>query len=138
MASKHIPIPLFDSLEHCQLEKQIPYLKPHLPAALNEEHSIADYQHACSFLHAYRGSAETFKSYRREIERLLQWSWFIAAKSLKELRRVDLENFLEFCQAPPTEWIGIKHVPRFLDKNGEHLVNPEWRPFIASISKRDY
>ena len=97
---------------------------------------IADYKHTCNFLHAYRGSAETFKSYRREIERLLQWSWFLRAKPLKELRRNDLETFLEFCQAPPKNWIGIKHVPRFIDKDGLRVANPTWRPFIAAISKK--
>jgi site-specific recombinase XerD len=96
----------------------------------------SDYQYTCQFLRAYRGSAETFKSYRREIERLLQWSWFIHKKTLKTLRRNDLEAFLEFCQTPPNHWIGLKHVARFIDKDGLRIANPIWRPFIVTISKK--
>ena len=47
-----------------------------------------------------------------------------------------MEAFLEFCQAPPKQWIGIKHVPRFIDKDGLRVANPVWRPFIAAISKK--
>jgi len=52
------------------------------------------------------------------------------------LRRTDLETFLEFCQAPFKNWIGVKHVPRFIDNNGLRVANPAWRPFIAAISKK--
>src|SRR5690606_34523207 len=38
--------------------------------------------------------------------------------------------------APPKNWIGIKHVTRFLDKNGMRVANPAWRPFISAISKK--
>lgn len=138
MALVHTPIPLFDALEHLEasLATQIPHITSQLPKEIAANAVISDYKHTCSFLHAYRGSAETFKSYRREIERLLQWSWFLRAKPLKELRRNDLETFLEFCQAPPKDWIGIKHVPRFTDMNGQRVANPTWRPFIAVISKK--
>lgn len=117
--------PLFDAIE---------YLKPDLPEL--SSHQLVDYKHAYDFLHAYRGSPETFKSYRREIERLLQWAWFLQAKSLKDLDRKDIEVFLEFCQAPPKDWIGLRHVPRFILQEGLRVANPEWRPFVASISKK--
>lgn len=138
MALEITPIPLFDTLEHLELsfDIQIAQIKSRLPAEIAAKEVHGDYQHTCNFLHAYRGSAETFKSYRREIERLLQWSWFLRKKPLKELRRNDLEAFLEFCQSPPKNWIGIKHVPRFLDKDGLRIPNPVWRPFISAISKK--
>jgi len=117
--------PLFDAIDH---------LKPDLPEL--HSHQLTDYKHAYDFLHAYRGSPETFKSYRREIERLLQWAWFLQTKSLKDLDRKDIEVFLEFCQAPPKDWIGLRHVPRFTLKDGARTANPEWRPFVASISKK--
>jgi site-specific recombinase XerD len=134
----HMPIPLFDTLAYLDVsvDIQMPYIKAKLPEALSAADVLSDYQHTCHFLYAYRGSAETFKSYRREIERLLQWAWFMRAKSLKDLRRNDLEAFLEFCQAPPKEWIGIKHVPRFIDQDGLRVANSTWRPFVAAISKK--
>ena len=39
--------------------------------------AIKDYQMALNFLYSYRGSADTFGAYRRDLERLLQWSWFV-------------------------------------------------------------
>lgn len=138
MAHESTPIPLFDALEHLESSfyLQVAHIKSRLPAGITANEVHMDYKHTCNFLHAYRGSAETFKSYRRETERLLQWSWFIRKKSLKDLRRNDLEAFLEFCQAPPKDWIGIQHVPRFIDNNGLRVANPVWRPFIATISKK--
>ena len=80
----------------------------------------------------------TFNSYRREVERLLQWSWHIADKSLKYINREDIENFARFCQKPPKNWIGIKKAPRFNGMEKHRRPNPEWRPFVATISKREF
>jgi len=134
--AKYTPSPLFDAID--SVEVSLESILGFLPAALAKDKALSDYKLACQFLYAYRGSAETFKSYRREIERLLQWTWFIHAKSLAELRRADIEIFLEFCQAPPKEWIGIKHVTRFIEDAGVRIANLAWRPFIAGISKKSH
>ncbi len=135
---QHIPIPLFDAIEHLDssFDKQTHDIKSRLIHGIHVNDVISDYKYACEFLYAYRGSAETYKSYRREVERLLQWAWFLHGKSLKDLRRTDMELFLEFCQSPPKHWIGIKHVPRFIEKNGLREPNLIWRPFVATISKK--
>ncbi|HVV68984.1 MAG TPA: tyrosine-type recombinase/integrase [Gammaproteobacteria bacterium] len=124
---KQSPAPLFDTLEY--LNNFIENPCQSLP------NCTQDYFQAAQFLRAYRGSEATFSSYRREIERLLQWSWWIAGKSLNQIRRHDIESFVEFCQKPPATWIGIKNVPRFLDKNGTRMTNPAWRPFVATVNK---
>ncbi len=136
--SEHSPAPLFDTLEHLESPVNIQTLtiEQQYPNLSFPENANYDYRHACNFLYSYRGSNETFKSYRRDIERLLQWAWFIRTKSLKDLNRIDFEAFLEFCQTPPKHWIGTKHVPRFIDKEGLRIVNSEWRPFVATISKK--
>lgn len=138
MNHANAPIPLFDALEFLEPTQQQPItaLKTRVPAELSMEEVAADFRYTCQFLRAYRGSAETFKSYRREIERLLQWSWFIHGKTLKALRRTDIEAFLEFCQSPPLSWIGTKHVARFIEKDGLRSANPAWRPFVVAISKK--
>jgi len=118
-----LPQPLFDTLEMINT-----------PLARAVKHSD-DYQHAIAFLKSYKGSQGTFNSYRREIERLLHWSWLIVKKSVKDLRRADIEAYLAFCQSPPPEWIGTKKAPRFIEKNDERLPNSEWRPFVATVSK---
>jgi len=130
------PIPLFDTLEYLHSPTD-PIANTIAQHTKNLTFDISlDYRHACNFLYSYRGSQETFKAYRREVERLLQWSWFVQQKQLKDLARIDFEAFLEFCQNPPKAWIGIKNVARFLDKDGERLPNPEWRPFVATVSKK--
>lgn len=112
------PIPLFDTLENINIS-----------ISHNEwiNFNLKDYDHAIAFLKSYKGSIGTFNAYRREVERLLHWSWLIAKKSVKDLRRADIETYLAFCQSPPVSWIGIKKAPRFVDREGERAANHEWR-----------
>jgi uncharacterized membrane protein len=84
------PIPLFDTLDQLTLHTE--YENTALPFARR------DYLFANAFLHSYRGNQATFTAYRREIERLLQWCWLVAQKSLTELRRDDFEQYIEFCR----------------------------------------
>ncbi|MCP4476173.1 MAG: tyrosine-type recombinase/integrase [Gammaproteobacteria bacterium] len=118
-----LPKPLFDSLDYFDDSPCDHAIHP------------ADYRAAIDFLRTYRGSQATFNAYRREIERLLQWCSHITNKSLHQLRRKEIEEYIAFCQAPPTSWIGVKKVPRFLTQQGQRLVNPTWRPFVAHLSK---
>lgn len=127
MDQKKLPLPLFDSLERIETTS-IDWscygaVDPH------------DFFRACAFLKCYRGSKGTFNSYRREIEKLLQWSSLVGNKTLKQLSRTDIEEFIQFCRKPPLTWIGIKKAPRFVDKNGLRIPNPEWKPFVATVSK---
>ncbi|MEI6095294.1 MAG: tyrosine-type recombinase/integrase [Gammaproteobacteria bacterium] len=125
--NKKAPLPMFDSLEH--VDKAIVTKSRHVDT------SDGDFYHALAFLKCYKGSLGTFNSYRRETERLLQWCKHIASITLKEIRREHIEEYIKFCQNPPKSWIGVKKTPRFLEKNGERCPNPEWRPFVMTISK---
>lgn len=126
------PIPLFDSLKFTDPKKSF---QPLSELTLDKPYANQDYSQAIHFLYSYRGSEATFNAYRREIERLLQWSWFILGKSIKELRRDDFETFIEFCQQPPKHWIGVKTVARYITQQGERKPHPDWRPFVATINK---
>jgi site-specific recombinase XerD len=132
-SAKNLPSPLFDDIASLQQQAA-------LPAALAQYHPYAqtDYAHAGQFLYSYRGSQATFNAYRREIERLLQWTWLIAKKSLAKLTRADIESFIEFCQHPPLSWIGTQHVPRFIQQNGELHANSNWHPFVVTVSKVEH
>ncbi len=116
--------PLFDTLSN--------YQTTHCPAGFAYP---ADYQKAAEFIYSYRGSEATFNAYRREVERLLQWCNNIAHKSLADIKRQDIENYIYFCQRPLNNWIGLKKCDRFIDKEGGRIPNPEWRPFVATVSK---
>ena len=84
-----------------------------------------------NFLLSYGGSVDTFNSYRREIERFLQWCQLIANKTVKQIRRDEFEAFLDFCQKPPKTWISNTIENRFIEKNGIKLPNKKWRPFVS-------
>lgn len=130
--------PLFDTLEnlselvHNHGCPALTYIKT---SGISD--AVQDYEHALAFLYSYRGSRDTFTSYRREVERLLQWSWFMQARSLTELKRADIEAYIDFCQQPPLNWIANKTVPRFINSQGIRVANEEWRPFVAKKSRQN-
>ena len=102
------------------------------------QYVFKDYQLVLNFLYSYRGSHDTFVAYRRDLERFLQWSWFVRQQSILKHKREDIEAFVEFCLKPPKKWIGLKKVARFKNINGERISNPEWRPFDAKVSKQEH
>jgi len=149
MASKQIPNPIFDTLEVTINQYKELHNSPNPHGFIKEqvkhcfigdfpEYAIKDYQTVLSFLYTYRGSSDTFVAYRRDLERLLQWSWFIRNQSILQHKRDDIEAFVEFCLKPYKSWIGLKKVARFKYHNGEKIPNLEWRPFEAHISKKDF
>lgn len=97
-----------------------------------------DLEFALKFLYSYNGSTATFNSYRRELEKLLQWCWRIEKVSLLKLKREHIEDFIRFCLNPPKAWIGLKNVARFKNIRGTRAPNDEWRPFVASVSKLEF
>ncbi|KTD50239.1 site specific recombinase, phage integrase [Legionella quinlivanii] len=124
---KKLLLPLFDSLD--QLSKNSDHV------ILPSPDCYADFIHVLNFLRSYGGSLGTFNSYRREAERLLQWCWLVRECRLPQLKREDIEAFIRFCQHPPSSWISLKKVPRFIEKDGKRQPNQEWRPFVATVSK---
>ncbi|NQY42324.1 MAG: tyrosine-type recombinase/integrase [Legionellales bacterium] len=152
MLSKHyVPVPVFDTIDEVieQYKSCYSHDKPkeHISKWLRycfsncdivvPQFAAKDYQLSLNFLYSYRGSRDTFVSYRRELERLLQWSWFIRKQSILLHKREDIEAFVEFCLKPNKRWIGLKNVARFKLINDKKVPNTEWRPFTVNISKRD-
>ncbi len=97
-----------------------------------------DLEYALKFLYSYNGSTATFNSYRREIERLLQWCWRIEGISVLSLKREHIEEFIRFCINPPLAWIGTKNVARFKNNNGKRAASKDWRPFVTTVTKLDF
>jgi site-specific recombinase XerD len=124
------PLAFFDTLD----EMPNPFKQPlksleHLAVDAPEE-LISDYQCAAEFIYSYRGSPDTFSTYRREIEHFLHWCLLIAKKPLKQVVREDIEAYVEFSKQPPSNWVGQKNVPRFLLRLGERVPNRDWRPYV--------
>jgi integrase len=125
-STRRSPPACFDTIEHIEDATAPNYLTF---AQRN------DFDMAREFLRAYTGSLGTFTSYRRDVERLLLWTWFIAEKTLEDLKRGDIEDFIGFCQKPPRAWLGGHKTPRFHIIDGTRQPNPDWRPFVATVSK---
>ena len=97
--------------------------------------ALSDYQYASEFIFSYRGSPDTFATYRREIEHFLHWCWLIARKSVNKILRQDVESYIEFAKHPPDLWIGEKNVARFVVRSGDRVANKEWRPYVSSTGE---
>ncbi|MEL7492143.1 MAG: site-specific integrase [Pseudomonadota bacterium] len=132
-AAKTAPAPILDSLETIG--------DPHRQAAFPVDHHFsgavvdgasADYEAVVKFLFSYNGSPSTVSAYRRELERLLQWSWRVRRNSILALKREDIEDYIRFSIDPPAAWIGVKNVARFVTHDGDRIPNPDWRPFVIS------
>ena len=135
--SKKSPKPFFDSLRN-MADPAIHRVSPNDVAnALGtfSREAMRDYQMAAEFIYAYRGSQETFRRYRRTIEQLLAWTWLLNEQPLKQLKRQDIERFMEFGIKPPRGWIGKTRQVRFKEVDGAKIPNPEWRPFCSKHSK---
>lgn len=134
MSNTHpTPKPLFDTIE--MLSSMHPCVTAYL-TNLAIPHVTTEYQHICEFLKSYANSKDTFTSYRREVERLLHWSWLVCKKPLKALTRNDIRDYLSFLQQPPKNWISLNVAKRFInDPDGNRIQNPAWRPLVAKVSK---
>jgi integrase len=65
----------------------------------------------------------------------MHWVWGVAAKTLGVLKPDDIQEFIAFCKNPPLSWIGVHKVPRFIQKADLRVPNPDWRPFVVTLSK---
>jgi site-specific recombinase XerD len=126
------PQPLFDTLE-CLAREINPVVDEFLQQVA--PFAATEYRLCRKFLLSYQGSHDTYNAYRRDLERFVQWCWLIQKKSLADIGRQDINDYLEFIMEPPHNWIGYKNVRRYVEKQGQRTFNPEWRPFTLRISK---
>ena len=132
MSKNDPPFAFFDTLE----KMANPFKKPvQLPAKMGDNLPsgfLQDYQEASEFIYSYRGSPDTFNTYRRGVEHFLHWCFIIVNKLLNQIVREDIETYIEFTNQPPRSWIGQKNVSRFMNREGERVPNPEWRPYVST------
>ncbi|MCF6808410.1 site-specific integrase [Thiotrichales bacterium 19S9-12] len=129
MDLKNRPLAIFDTIENIEQAKK--EINPSLYSKFNND----DFEQSYSFLKSYTGNIGTYNAYRREIERLLHWSWLVVNKTLPELQPEDIESFITFCKRPPESWISLKRMPRFIIVEGQRVPNKVWCPFVATVSK---
>ena len=112
MSKNDPPFAFFDTLEKMANPfKKAVQLPPKMGDTLPSG-SLQDYQEASEFIYSYRGSPDTFNTYRREVEHFLHWCFIVVNKSLNQIVREDIETYIEFTNQPPRSWIGQKNVSR--------------------------
>ena len=83
------------------------------------------------FLYVYgRKSEATFNRFRNELERFCLWSWLVAEKSVFDLKRDDIEAYVDFMVEPDSAWLSNSVQWRYKDEQGIRRLNTNWRPFI--------
>lgn len=117
-------IPIFSSTEI--LEAKFKLAKESGAYAQDVEYFLT-----IEFLLSYKGSKDTFATYRSELEKLFLWTRTVAKKTIKTLGRCEIEEFIDFCKKPPLSWIGPQKAFRFIKKGGKLTPNPNWRPFAC-------
>lgn len=133
MSITPLPKPLYDTLENVH-EKPSAFIMAYIQS-LGIPETEQEYELTRQFLLSYAGSQDTFTAYRREVERLLQWTWLILKKTLKDISRNEIRDYLHFVNHPPKSWITTKNIARFIVRDGERKFNPAWRPFVVKVSK---
>lgn len=126
----NLPTPIYDTLQNLLDEE----------AYLDAPDFIlkSDFNIGRDFLISYRGSEDTFNSYRREVDRYLQWAYLKAEVTLENTSSEDVQEYLRFCNAPPIDWISTKNHPRFIVNSGVKNANPEWKPFLSKVNKQQH
>lgn len=86
-----------------------------------------DLQAIQTWLLEFQDSPQTFRTYRKEAERLLLWSLIEKNIALSDLTRDDLRDYQSFLSnpQPSKRWCGPRK-PR---------ENPHWRPFEAPLTQ---
>lgn len=90
-----------------------------------------EYHQIRLFLLSYTQSSDTFNTYRREVERFVQWVWFIKKSNAALMTRHDIIEYIAFFRSPPHSWISPQHFPRRMIDSQGGGVHPDWRPFVV-------
>jgi site-specific recombinase XerD len=126
-------VPLFDKFEFIN-EPNI-YISNQIKKYMVKVDDVIDcYDLAVEFLEDNSGSAQTFKSYRAEIEKFLMWCWHVTEAKVSEVDKRLMRSYLAFVQSPDRELIGTPTNSRYNDcpKEGIRKPNIKWRPFVVA------
>lgn len=126
--------PLFDGVDSFNFEKlkevlgQAPgYNQSDSPSMLE---AATDAEAIRTFLMEYKNAKLTYRSYLKEIERLVLWCIHIPKITISDLKREHLLDYRTFLADPAPHWCGPR-AAKFL-RSGE--PNQAWRPFASPLS----
>lgn len=82
-------------------------------------------------------SQHTYVRFRNDIEKFLLWLFMYEQQPLDGLRKADILRYIDFCVAPPVNWISTQLHDRFHLENGCFKSNSNWTPFRQTPPKYD-
>jgi len=117
----------------------VPIINDHLTPGLDQAQkdfisslsvigAIEDVELAHAFLRDYRPAQHAFRTYRREVERLLYWLWIVRQQRAVGAPQTALEDYQSFLSAVPADWVMTVRQARFTP---DGAPNPQWRPFFS-------
>ncbi len=77
----------------------------------------------------FKDTSTTKRAYQKEAERLLLWCAFEKGMILADLKAEYFEEYFNFLQSPPQNWLGSKKDLR------EERYSLKWRPLVAPLKK---
>ena len=81
------------------------------------------------WIQQFKDTPTTQRAYQKEAERLLLWCAFEKGLGLGELKAEHFEEYFNFLQNPPQNWLGSKKDLR------EQRYSIKWRPLVAPLKK---
>jgi site-specific recombinase XerD len=84
-------------------------------------------------------SEHTYGRFRSEVEKFLLWSFLSAEKPIDSMKKTDILNYADFSFKPPSHWVGLSNVDKFLLESGLWRSNKAWLPYryVAHTAKPD-
>jgi integrase len=77
----------------------------------------------------FKDTSTTQRAYQKEAERLLLWCTFEKGLALSDLKAEHFEEYFNFLQNPPNNWLGSKKELR------AERYSIKWRPLVAPLKK---
>lgn len=85
-----------------------------------------DLEAVFSWLERYQKTEATYKSYKKESERLLLWCLHEKGKALSDLDAQDFDDYFSFLQNPPESWCSS-------DGSKRGRQHTDWRPLVKPL-----
>lgn len=142
MSLPRAPFPMFS--QHDWLSAQ----KPGEPANIQVKSKLESIAESCQAMESYKYASMFFEStlvsfegsnnrrhraYSRSLERLLNWSFLVAGKSVFDWTEHDIQCYLAFVISPDVSWVSSSPSTRFITDRGKPFnqwdINPNWKPF---------
>lgn len=128
--------PLF--LPHNHANRVAPAISDFLHLVKGHHRNVfEEYDYAFDFLMEYHHNRNNYKSIRNELCIFLNWVWNVKRKSIFEINRKDMFDFVSFGNQPPEELVVghsgipiIANEPKKIPFEWEPELNENWQPFV--------